>query len=121
MSGKTFSRRRQSRHFMVWWTAVALMLLTLAITFLAGLALLGYAGWIWVDPAQSFASVWHPLVAIPLGLFTAGGAAWLFGYGLVIVVRVARALREHQLEAAGRVTIPGAETSPGQTWPPEVR
>ncbi len=114
MSGGTIndgpaSRRRQARHFMVWWTAVALMLMTLAVTFLAGMVLLGYAGWIALDPAQSFGSVWHPLVAVPLGLFTAGGSAWLFGYGLVIVVRVVRALQEHAQAGAGRAT-PGAET-----------
>jgi hypothetical protein len=79
------------RHFLLWWTVVALMLATLAATFAAGAILLGYVAQIAFDPARSFQAAWHPWLAVPVGVFTAGGSAWLFGYGLIILGGVVRA------------------------------
>ena len=84
----------RARHFLVWWAASALMLVTLAATFGFGALLVGYVGWIAWDPVQSFGAVWHPLVALPVGLVTAIAALWLFVWGVVILIRVVKSLRE---------------------------
>ncbi|MFQ5509219.1 MAG: hypothetical protein ACE5FN_07770 [Leptospirillia bacterium] len=83
--------KKRARHFLSWWAVSALMLATLVATFGFGALLLGYVAWIGIDPAQSFNSFWHPLVAVPLGLITAAGSAWLFGYGIIILRGVVRA------------------------------
>jgi hypothetical protein len=84
--------RRRARHFLAWWSVVALMLLTLTVTCGFGALLLGYVVWIAVDPGQSFASAWHPVVAVVLGVVVLGGGLWLLGYGLWILRGVVRAL-----------------------------
>jgi hypothetical protein len=85
--------RRRARHFLAWWSVVALMLVTLGATCAFGALLLGYVIWIAVDPAQSFASAWHPVVAVLMGVLVLGGGLWLLGYGLWILRGVLRAMR----------------------------
>jgi hypothetical protein len=84
--------RRRARHFLSWWAVVALMLVTLGATCGFGALLLGYVIWIAVDPAQSFGSLWHPVVAVIFGAGVLGGGLWLLGYGLWILRGVVRAL-----------------------------
>lgn len=94
------------RHFLAWWSVIVLMLATLAGTFAFGALLLGYVARIAIDPAQPFGSLWHPVVAVPLGLFTTLGSAWLFFYGLSIlggVVRASAALGAQRAEPGRRV------------------
>jgi len=86
--------RKRGRHFLVWWSVILLMLLTLGATFSFGSLLLGYVGWIVIDPAQTFQSPWHPVAAVILGLFTSVGAAWLFVYGVSLLNGVIRASKE---------------------------
>jgi len=86
--------RKRGRHFLMWWSVILLMLLTLGATFAFGSLLLGYVGWIVLDPAQAFQSPWHPVAAVTLGLFTSVGAAWLFIYGVSILNGVIRASKE---------------------------
>ncbi len=94
--------RQRVRHFLTWWAVITLMLATLIGAFGAGSLLLGYVGWIALDPAQSFHSPWHPVVAVVMGLFTSLGSAWLFGYGVIILRGVVRASRTlaHQSAAS---------------------
>jgi hypothetical protein len=104
---KTAARRR-ARHFLAWWSVVALMLLTLTVTCGFGALLLGYVVWIALDPAQSFASAWHPVVAVVFGVGVLGGGLWLLGYGLWILRGVVRALSA----AAAATPPPDAEGAP---------
>ena len=86
--------KKRARHFLTWWSVITLMLLCLGGTFAFGALLLGYVAWIGMDPAQTFGSLWHPAVAIPLGLFGTIGSGWLFVYGVKILNGVISASRE---------------------------
>ncbi len=101
--------KKRARHFLTWWSVIILMLLCLTATFGFGAMLLGYVAWIGIDPEQSFRSLWHPAVAIPLGLFAAVGSAWLFAYGLKILNGVVAASQE--LAAANTLLDQGSPPS----------
>lgn len=102
--------RKRAKHFLSWWSVIVLMLLALAVTFGFGAVLLGYVAWIVIDPELSFQSMWHPAVAVPLGLFTAAGSAWLFVYGLGILRGVVQASNDlaRQRAALDAGDLPGA-------------
>ncbi|MBI5136805.1 MAG: hypothetical protein HZA24_05645 [Nitrospirae bacterium] len=101
--------RKRARYFLTWWSVIILMLLALAVTFGFGAVLLGYVVWIGLDPEQSFGSLWHPLVAVPLGLFAAAGSAWLFLYGVTILRGVVQASNDlARRRALGGGGAPGA-------------
>lgn len=102
--------RRRARHFLSWWSVIVLMLAALAATFGFGALLLGYTAWIAADPAQHFGALWHPVVAVVVGLLVCGGSLWLLGYGLWILGGVVRASRALARERAGDRA--GAETTP---------
>jgi hypothetical protein len=103
-------RRRRARHVLSWWSVIVLMLAALAATFAFGALLLGYTASIALDPAQHFGALWHPIVAVIVGLLVCGGSLWLLGFGLWIlggVVKASKALaRDRARERADAGTAP---------------
>ncbi|MDH4230088.1 MAG: hypothetical protein OEW11_10175 [Nitrospirota bacterium] len=93
-TGPPPSGRARARHFMVSWLVVLLMLATLMVTGGFGALLLGHVARIALSPELAFRSLWHPLVAVPLGLSVLAGSLWLLGYGLKILGGVLVASRE---------------------------
>jgi hypothetical protein len=83
---------------------IVLMLGALGVTFAFGALLLGYTAWIALDPGQHFDALWHPIVAVTVGLLVCGGSLWLLGYGLWILGGVVRASRDLARERAAAGT-----------------
>jgi len=94
------TRRGRARHFLTWWAVILLMLAALGVTFSFGALLLGYTTWIALDPGQHFGALWHPVVAVVVGLLVCGGSLWLLGYGLWILGGVVRASKTLARERA---------------------